>query len=783
MRGLWLMAAWLRACHCPACLRTTSNVARRSSECSIASYPRRRKPLASHVFTARYSTAIPGLSTIDTGWNDTHRLAEFDGKIPETNRSLMAALESGHARDLAQALASLRPDTTFYDGPLDKLSTLTYICNIQPEFLMEYDSEYRERLAARNRDRKDINASWWIARDTVGTSTLVQCEKALIEEESNPNVRYREPKTEKQMLKHADMINNLVDSLLTEAYWVTEAEAPGSHPSLSSPDSVMTMIRLLRSEGYPRYNHPDLDPAATVEARARLNEANLKISADWVSPHRERCVAKICYNLLVCTVPPGIQNYNTLILAFSQLGEHDLAEVVVDSFLFGSRMRPTAATILCMLQHYRLSNDMLGFWRILRRIFGHDPRGVGLRRRTVEDREQDHRFKRWVEGNDVSAVDDYFIKRVPLSQNLIETMMEGLIDFGMLREAAKLLAICFEERWDIDSDLLTRLFQQCLDALDIGAARVIIQSLLDNHDQAMNLLFGPKSLSGAAIVQLRYILSICYATSLPGRSISRPDVDPQVLATRSFNNTRLKHLVTAIWMRSIWPHNGFLAKRLRISMTGLTKNASAGQFKDGLYVGMAIADDLARIQRKNQQVVWKCEHVRYVARVAWLESQYLKTMENIKALENLLLGTLIRTVPRPLRQYHLLNPEVPIEQRIARIMIYSTPGTDQYRRAMCFFRKQEIDDRVNAMLMDALPPSHVEPLQLLMLQRADSMERIRILYSHFNKYLKALRKMRSRKTQTAGWAGAFSGLLTKLPKPNLTFWRRAPDTDAVSSRQ
>ena len=63
--------------------------------------------------------------------------------------------------------------------------------------------------------------------------------------------------------------------------------------------------------------------------------------------------AKICYNLLVSDVPPGIRNYNSLILGFSELNEHNLARAVVDSFLFKSQLKPTRATMLCLLQHYQ----------------------------------------------------------------------------------------------------------------------------------------------------------------------------------------------------------------------------------------------------------------------------------------------------------------------------------------------------------------------------------------------------------------------------------------------
>lgn len=740
------------------------------------SYARRRKTPASRVFTAYYSTVIPTAPTFNA-WPKHKRTAKI-------NRSLVAALESTSARDLAQALASTGPDTIFYEHSLERNYILNYICNMQPEFLLNVDTEHQKILAARLRERRRVGAEWWRVQDSVGASTLIQCERILVGEENNPHARYREPKTEKQMLRYVDMINALVDSLLTEAYWVTEAEAPGSHPSLSSPDSVMTMIRLLRSEGYPRYNHPDLDPEETISARARLNEVNLKILADWVPPHRERCVAKICYNFLVCSVPPGIQNYNTLMLAFTQLGEHDLANVVVDSFLFDSHLRPTEATILCLLQHYRLSKDIVGFWRILRRVFGHDPRGIGLRRRTTEDLERDGSVRHWVEEGGVTAVNEYFVERPPFTQSLVETMMEGLMDFGLLREAAKLLAICLQERWDVDQELLDRLLRHCLNTLHIGAARVVIQSILDNFEHAMDLLVGPTSAPVGTIAKLRHLLSVCYATSLPDRSILGPGVDSRVLESRSSTSKRLEHFVTAMLMRSVWPHTGVLAKKMRIALAGIAQQPFSGHFNDGVNVGISIVNDLTRIQRKRDSNLAKGRHVRYLAKVVWLETQFRMVKETTIGIEHLICGTLIDQLPVELVKKNAhFKPGIPIEQRIARIMRYFSPGTDEYQRVMCFSRKQKIDERVNALLMDALPVSHAEPLRLLLMEEEDPTARNRLLYSHFERYLRALRNMRSPGTQTAGWSGAFSGLLAKLPKPSLAFWRRAPETEAVSSGQ
>ena len=60
-----------------------------------------------------------------------------------------------------------------------------------------------------------------------------------------------------------------------------------------------------------------------MRVRARVNELNKEnmnafaeqcLSPEQSPRNREHYVGKICYNLLVSDVPPGIRNYNSLIV-------------------------------------------------------------------------------------------------------------------------------------------------------------------------------------------------------------------------------------------------------------------------------------------------------------------------------------------------------------------------------------------------------------------------------------------------------------------------------------
>lgn len=303
MLGLWSMAAQLRACHCRACLRATRTAARQvtTSATGTASNPRRRKVLASDVFTACYSAIMATAAVIDAGRKDRRR-RELDRKIAEAKSSLACLLEESAGRDLAKLTESPYPDVP-YSRPLEKADVLNDICKLDADFLRDLQQKRKDRLIAAQHVRTMLGLSWNPTLPETRKTTLAKCEEVIMAEKGR-NLDRREPQTETHMAKITDMITDLVDRLMAEAWWSSEIEAPGSHPALNSPDSAATMIRMLRSDGYPSYAHPDLDPAATIEQRERLNDVNVSILSDWVPPLRERYAAKICYNILVCGVPP-----------------------------------------------------------------------------------------------------------------------------------------------------------------------------------------------------------------------------------------------------------------------------------------------------------------------------------------------------------------------------------------------------------------------------------------------------------------------------------------------
>ncbi|KAL1843644.1 hypothetical protein VTJ49DRAFT_626 [Mycothermus thermophilus] len=706
MRGAWSTAAQLRACRCRVCHASPVRPVT-TSTASAASNPRRRKVLASDVFTACYTAIMATAAVVDARRKDERR-RNLDHKIAQAKSTLAAMLEQSAAHDLARVVESPFPDLSD-SRPLEKDNIIHELCKLQPGFLRLLPHNRNNRHKVVQRVRRILGLEWNNKLPDARKSILERCEEVLNAEEKERVLSGREPKTETQMEKATTMITDLVDGLMAEAWWANENEAPGLHPKPHSPDSASTMIRMLRSDGYPRYAHPDLDPAHTVQQRTRLNEVNLKIMEQWMSPYRERLVAKICYNLLVCGVPPGIQNYNLLILGFSALGEHNLSQAVVDSFLHRSHLKPTEATYLCLLHHYRLKGDIVGFHGVLRRMFGYDPRGIGLMRRTADYVARYPSLREWAATQDVARVRDLYIQRAPLTQDVAEAIMEGLVDFGMLRECAKLLAVCLRERWMVSRDLLWRLFHTCLTLLDTNSIRSIVRALLDNMEQVSQMLLGtePKRY-GFLVRQIHHIVTIFQATTLPGKSPTADDTDGgpdnDFLHPTELQKENLDHLAMAIWIRETSHNTDTSCWWLKSAQKTLADE------------NLPLLDRLDRVDfalnlsGKRAAKMAKTVHLQRVSKLDWLATETKISAHRIRNAENIICRTLAKQTPRQLRTRAQFHMAYPIADRISRALPYGTPGTFSHAVADCFRASKALDARLKLALIEALPVPYARML-------------------------------------------------------------------------
>ncbi|KAL1879401.1 hypothetical protein VTK73DRAFT_7038 [Phialemonium thermophilum] len=560
MHSIWSRAAQAQGTHRRVCLQT-ANVLTRGATTGAA----RRKLAASDVFTACYTSIMATAAVLDAKYKDARR-KELDEKIDEARAGLEelrkqssawdaewdAGIPGAESRDvqdstsaewrplpLSEVLASIcaPPDALRRNAALENRrgkriqpfrqelglampgwrtvysadgAWSSHAVFNDPQAETEAVDHLREKLASKGSAKKYslealkkmvksaiMRASAKSKRDrrTMRTSAF---ERRVAAEELNPGIPQREPKGDAQMLKAAEAVEDLVDRLLDEAY-----PRKGSfYPAPDMLDSAWNAIRMLRSDGYPRYSAPGQDPPFAEDSRRKLNEVNRNIIADWHAAcwdrsvsealymrRRELVIFKICYNLLVCPVPPGIHNYNMLILAFWRINEPRLAQIVVDFFLYKSRLMPTQTTLIALLEHYRRMDDLAGFYGIIERLAGLHPRGIGLRRRLVapvQNTEASSEGRTETPGALVPL--DVVAERPRLDADVFDVLLQGLVSFNQLAHAASVFISGMQEGLTVPPRLAHRIIWGCVGRLDGPAISTLVRGFLHNFNQLIGLL-------------------------------------------------------------------------------------------------------------------------------------------------------------------------------------------------------------------------------------------------------------------------------------------------------
>ncbi|KAK0634629.1 hypothetical protein B0T17DRAFT_586402 [Bombardia bombarda] len=683
MQGIWSTASQLWGCHCRICLSATNTVARRAAS-TIAR--RRHKNLTNEIYTAFYSTVVATAVVVDAGRKNERR-RELDRQIAEAKSRLATAMEQSASRDLEHIVssASTYSDEFFRYVPPGKEAVLVSICNTKTPVLLD-------RIGARYKRWRDISKVREVhglklhVYDGVGTASLATCQNAVASEEGNLAFSQREPVTELQFSMMTDMINDLVDGLLEEAYRETENQAPFARRHPSNPDSAWNAIRRLRSEGYPRYSHPSLDPEGAKKDRLKLDQTNSEIMAGWDIWRRENYVAKICYNLLVSNTPPGIESYNTLMLGFTKLGEHRLADAVAYSFLDKSHLKPTQATLLCLLHHYRLKKDVIGFRRVIRRMTGYDRRGIGLRRREVTwlGYRPPLSVQDWFNHRDVTVKQGYAIELPKFDAPVFEAILEGLIDFNMLGHAARLYVACLREKVAVSYTLVAELLHACINLFDDMATQTLIHGFLAHIDETTSMILGPPTRVRSKIVRrLRLLLNVRSVRSniASGTAYSRNAVDRHTPSYYYPYNPpeRLVEFATALWIHQVQDD----LYRMSHILIQVKRTLSQPLSTERLDHTIRLFDK--RIANRERDMA-KDETIKKIALDHWLHNQLVASIDGRNVAEH----------PSP----SLINDEA-----FDGYWHEQAPDTVESPASACFAKSRDINACLREALLEALPPT------------------------------------------------------------------------------
>lgn len=554
-----------------------------------------------------------------------------------------------------------------------------------------------------------------------GEVTNIDVEEGIIAEEAGRAFENREPVRPIHMHKVHDMMDDLVNKLLIEAY--RDEEGNVTTPDLLN--SAWNQVRMLRSDGYPKYRPPSHDNQAASAAREALNKVNRRVMTDWMAlrkvyaeyrkagtlrqsdarnyiKKREYFIGKICHNLLVIEYSPGIQNYNALLSGFLRLGEYNLAKVVVESFRFNSHLKPTQMSIAAVLHYHRLTNDVLGFYTFLGRITGQEKQGVGLRSKPVEDVREDRGLKKWAQRSDVAVVDGFVVELPKIDRAVAEAALDGLIDFSQTRQAATMVMACLREGLDIDPDYLRRVVALCNTHLDSVAAMIILRDYISNVQDVSVLLTANMSHDLRQLIQLVDLAASNSerASLVPPQESRWLDLsqDPSWQSRANLLRRALEIPLALARMQDVQK----CADNLSLYLTSEPNLdlSLAGSH----YVG------LRNVLKKHKNIQYGMQTFRSLARLAWVTELCRVNEQKLHAYERQMLYILVDALPNRYRPLSVFNLKVPLSERLRSIgaITESLPWLRQV--GDCFNRAHKLEAKMKWTLAGYLPEDHREAL-------------------------------------------------------------------------
>ena len=488
------------------------------------------------VFTACYTTIMAVAAVADASNKDGRR-RKLDRRLEDAKADLVRVMRM--APEFERSAKYTSASTPRSPTPSSSLvEALTSICVSDGRLV-----RHIEEAPRRNRRRDRLHFEFGLRRKPYHDAALRSLDgilEAMVTEEDQVLARQREPGSPVQLARNSEMLDGLVNDLMSEAYtrdFPRDLEVRKRW--VQSLDGAWTALKLLRSEGYPKYELPTTDLAWTSKVRRELNDSLRTIFQSWEQHRQERTthslkskthfwVAKICHNILVASVPPGIQTYNLLILGLTRLGEHDLAQVVVKSFLDYSQMLPTQQTLVSLLHHYRAKGNLLGFYGIIRRFIGADIRGMKLRRAPVKSVAEDPFLFKWAQASDIAITDNFVIERAQLNEDVFDALIKGLLSFSQVRHAAIVFASHF--RSCAGMPVLMDLLERILGSLDVTAAHILLRRLVHHVDLLQPLLIRPGAYARRLAGNIQLLIAMASRVpfsrtlSMASRRSSLPDL-------------------------------------------------------------------------------------------------------------------------------------------------------------------------------------------------------------------------------------------------------------------
>lgn len=500
MHSFWSRAAQAQSsCRCRICLHTGHSIVRRSTNAAS-----RRKITAADIFTACYTTILGTAAIIDAQRKDV-RKKELDERLERARAAL--GNPGVHEAPGQEGRGSNHPDAG--------TTNILRAHNLGPT-----NGLLQELGAMCEITRRPLPRPSWMQTQL----EWAQIEAAIALEERDPAYELREPRSAHQLERMTatvlDLVNQLIWRSQTGESLRSQDNVEMKGIDASAADIILEELRELPTLHYPSYHYPSEDVSGTARSRSLLAESIRRIFNQAASS--KEIVAKICYNIITSSAPPSIHIYNILIAGFNRIRRPDLAQAVVDSYIYNTPWPATQQTMACLLNHYRGTNNVEGLRDINLRMRG--VKDTGLHFRIInKDAIHSHDLLAWARQN-CALRSRTFVARAYRGDDVFNSLVKAWLYCGELDNAARAFVACLRNGSSVPIQTFRELLTACLTTFHYSAARRLARGFVKNIQKFATLLkkfihHETIATSRLVVLSLSHLLKICW---LPSKDIITP---------------------------------------------------------------------------------------------------------------------------------------------------------------------------------------------------------------------------------------------------------------------
>lgn len=489
MQALWSRAAQTRSsCRCSSCLHAATTLARRTTTAAS-----KRRLRVGDLFTACYSTILATAAVADAKVKDDRR-KEWDRLITEAKigASIQESEPAGPTNTLpdSEYLSSQLPShkhPAFKDFATQIKPLLATTITSGTTWTTPTTQDTPLEIKLRSLDSRLTQSielcSEESAQDESNHSSSSELDnyEEWVDEELDPELLPREPKTTLHLGKMEAATANLVDQLLLKTKFVSSQGRAG----LSKGSDIFLQLKGMAKRIYSLKSNWTHFPAYAWEndtsvevGRSSLNKSLYAVCRKTTpdTSNIDLMLAKICYNLLICTVPPNTTTYNILISELLRLRQHDTTQVVIDSFLDDTRFKPTKRTMVLILDHYKAKNDQSGFRAIIRRMRAVDG-DMRVKSRSISDLHL-RAVREWALSNKVIQRGHYLHQKMYRDANVFNSLIRDSLKLKGVRHAIRFIRAAFRESNRVQEQTFCAVARACVNQWDYMAGHVLLKAIL-----------------------------------------------------------------------------------------------------------------------------------------------------------------------------------------------------------------------------------------------------------------------------------------------------------------